>query len=126
MITDAAVAGGCSAGGGSQLAFCTTNSGTWSANWTAGYPPRFDWSSAWTQFENEIALVYLDGSVPRHVVHPRSLTVEPYYAYKAGNTKVIAYWSQVHPVVSRSGKYIIYSSTWGGNNNVSVYVARIK
>jgi hypothetical protein len=126
MITDAAVAGDCSAGGGSQIAFCTTNSGNWSTYWTAGYPPRFDWSSAWTQFENEIVLVYLDGSVPRHVVHPRSLTVEPYYAYKAGDTRVIAYWSQVHPVISRSGKYIIYSSTWGGNNNVSVYVARIK
>ena len=124
LLTDAETAGDCTAGGGTHKAFCKWD-GTylrWEPISTASYPLHYDWSSNWGVYQNEIYLLYLDGSAPTHIVHHRSFSVEP----SLGGVGTIGYWSSPRAVMSRSGRYMIWDSTWGGNNNISVYAARIK
>ena len=124
LLTDATREGDCSSGGGSKKAFCRWN-GTykrWDPVSTASYPLRQDWASNWGLYYNEIYLLFLDGTAPRHLVHHRSFSVEPLF----GGPGTTGYWSSPRVVVSRSGKYIAWDSTWGANNNISVYVSRIK
>ena len=124
LLTDAQTQGNCSAGGGTQKAFCAWN-GTykyWYPVSTASYPLQYNWSSNWGVYYNEVYFLFLDGSAPRHMVHHRSFSVEPFF----GGVGTIAYWSSPRVVVSRSGKYMVWDSTWGSNDNISVYAAKIK
>jgi hypothetical protein len=124
VLTDAREAGSCSSGGGTSRAYCRWNAAArdWLPLSTASYPLACDWQQRWGQYSNEILLVFLDGSPVRHMVHHRSITVETSY----GSEKTSGYWSSPRVVISRSGKYMAWDSTWGINNNISVYVAKIK
>ena len=124
LLSDALTTGNCSAGGGTKYALCAWN-GTdkyWYPVSTASLPLRYDWATTWGVYYNEIYFLFLDGGTPRHMVHHRSFSVEPLL----GGAGTSAYWSSPRVVVSRSGKYMAWDSTWGPNNNISVYVAKIK
>jgi hypothetical protein len=128
MITDAVHPGDCSAGGGSNVAYCrwvATDKKYFPVS-TGSYPPQENWKESWGPYTNEIYLVFLDGHPPRHMVHHRSMSVENYFAFQRHMPEAFPYWSSPRVVVSRSGKYMIWDSTWGGNDNISVYAARIK
>src|SRR5262249_54435270 len=68
-------------------------------------------------FENEIYLVYMDGSSCVRLGHTRSDS--------SGSTSDLRYFAQPRASVDRDGRFVIYASNLGSSSRVDVMMLRI-
>ena len=75
------------------------------------------------RFQREVILVRNDPATPNQVV--RLLHHRSHYAPVPGPVPDANYWNTPRANMSPDGKYIAFSSNWGGNNPPDMFVARI-
>jgi hypothetical protein len=70
-------------------------------------------------FRDEIVQVATDGSQQiRRLLHHRSKV--------DGRTASTGYWAMPKPTISRDGRFVAYTSNWGGSGRYDLFIARIE
>jgi hypothetical protein len=69
---------------------------------------------SWSAFENEVFLVFTDGSGVRRLAHTRS-----------ANRRPLDYWAQPRATVDRAGRFIVFTSSLGSADRLDVLILQI-